>query len=301
MIRTRRRWPRWRGTGGRRLAEQTREQGRTREQHVFARLAWRASVETSPAAAAEHGLHRECASWFPGRRRALAGRCGAGRVTPSSASKGTLRVAAGPAAAPARVAARCGPGAGWHPAAGPVAAGHAAGARRWPGAGGLAATEPGARLSACWSSNARPVRPDFTPREEAHLLNLAQLLVAGYRAAALAERGRVAPGAGRGCWNIPTPAVWRGGGRVVAVHLGTDTAAALVLDGPDLRPLAVFAPSGQRDSPPVEARRPSRCARRWCPARPPRSTAVPAIAPLGSLAVTPPGGGRDGIGRAGGL
>ena len=130
-----------------------------------------------------------------------------------------------------------------------------------------------------------PGAPDFTLREEAHLLNLAQLLVAGLERLRWQSLGALHK-ALAGALEHPAPAVWSEVVGVVAVHLGNDTTAALVLDGPELRPLAVFAPSGEPTAPPWSAAaQPLRAA--MVPGATTRVYSGPAIAPLGSLAVTP--------------
>lgn len=265
------------------LADQVRAEGRIREQQVFARLAWRASVESSPTLLLSTALNeiRKLVPWQ------------AAGVWQADRALGVLR--------PLRID-------------GPLTA-LPAGPLSLGGSlldvaleqGGIQRLDPspldtpqgltsGPALAVSLQRSAAqalgvlvleraPGAPDFSLRDEAHLLNLTQLLVAGLERLRWQSLGALHK-ALAGAFDHPAPEVWAAAVGVVAVHLGSDTTAALVLDGPELRPWAVFAPPDEDTVPPWTVAAPLLRAA-MVPGAATQIYSGPDIAPLGSLVVVP--------------
>jgi signal transduction histidine kinase len=265
------------------LAAQNREGARTREQQVFARLAWRASVETSPTLLLSTALNeiRKLVPWQA---------AGVWQADPALGVLRPLRIEGPLSVLPSQ----------------PLPLGGSAldvaleqgGIQRLAPAlldtpQGLA-SGPALAVS-LQRSEAQAIgvlvleraegAPDFSLRDETHLLNLAQLLVAGLERLRWQSLGALHK-ALAGALEHPAPAVWSEVVGVVAVHLGSDTTAALVLDGPELRPLAVFAPPDEEAVAPWKVAAPLLRAA-LAPGATTQVYSGPDIAPLGSLAVTP--------------
>jgi GAF domain-containing protein len=265
------------------LVEQTHEATRRREQQVFARLAWRASVETSPTLLLSTALN-EIRKLVPWRA------AGVWQADPALGVLRPLRIEGPLSAVPAQPLPLGGSvldvaleqGGIQRLACGPLATPE--------GMAGGPALAVSLRRSAAQATGVLVLEraagaPDFSLRDEAHLLNLAQLLVAGLERLHWQTLGTLHT-ALAGVLARPAPMVWAAVVGVVAAHLGGGRVAALVLDGPALRLLAVSAPPGDGPAVPWSVAAPVvRAALASGPAA--QVASGPAIAPLGSLAVTP--------------
>ena len=265
------------------LAEQAQEGRRTREQQVFGRLAWRASVENSLPLLLSTALNeiRKIASWsaaalwladpalgqlrllrvegtltaLPAQALPLAGSA----LAPALTQGGVYHLDPDPAGAPAMQT------------SGPAVA--------------VSLQRSHAQMMGVLVLERALGAPAFTSREEHQLQSLAQLIVAGIERLRWQGLGGLHRALGQAL-SYPVPAVWARVAGVVATQLGDDIAAAVVIGGAEPEPLAVggaatalslhpwtdVAPLVRTVAPPGAAG---------------RVFSGPAIAPLGSLAVVP--------------
>jgi signal transduction histidine kinase len=265
------------------LVAQRSTEARSREQQVFARLAWRASVESSPTLLLSTALNeiRKLVPWHA---------AGVWQVDSALGVLRPLRIEGPLSVLPAQPLPLGGSGLDvaleqggvqrlapppldtpQGPVSGPALA--------------VSLQRSQAQAIGVLVLERAEGAPDFSLRDETYLLNLAQLLVAGLERLRW-QRVSALHKALAGALERPAPAVWAEVVGVVAVHLGSDTTAALVLDGPELRPLAVFAPPDEEAVAPWQVAAPLLRAA-MAPGATTQVYSGPDIAPLGSLAVTP--------------